>query len=70
MNQDVGWSKNLCKDLCKVKDGKVENCAKISYITWKLVMGDENVQQTWKDYFEAFYHVEGARRDNNLRENQ
>ena len=53
MNQDVnGYKKLFWKEVVKWKSEKMGICSKIKYKTGSLGLGDYDVQETWKKYFE------------------
>ena len=46
------------KEVDKVNGEKVENCNTIKDRTGKLVVAEDNVQKTWREYFEDLYNMD------------
>ena len=58
MNQNVGGNRKLFrKEVGKVNAEEVEDCSKIKDRNRRLVVGEDEVQSTWKKYFEDLYNI-------------
>ena len=56
---DLSGSRKLFwKDVRKVKCRKIENCIKIKNRIKRPVVGENDIQENWKNYFENHYTVD------------
>ena len=45
------------KELAKVKGGKGKSCSEMRERTKMLTLGEPDVRETWKEYFDDLYNM-------------